>query len=164
MQFHGRIRMHPCYWFGLIHFCTREAAAAVRRRSPRMPAKSRFVRETTNDVPIRRSRRLARHVHDDKDFYSSLIRLHVLHHAAQAPVFGLWLIEELQRHGYRIGAGTLYPILHSLERRGLLRSKTTGQGRSARRMYSATAQGRRTLRRAKDKVRELFGEIFEDEA
>ncbi|TMH07078.1 MAG: hypothetical protein E6H67_04615 [Betaproteobacteria bacterium] len=47
-------------------------------------------------------------------------------------VFGLWLIEELQRHGYRIDAGTLYPILHSLERRGLLRSKTTGQGRSLR--------------------------------
>jgi len=79
-------------------------------------------------------------------------------------VFGLWLIEELQRHGYRIDAGTLYPILHSLERRGLLRSKTTGQGRSARRMYTATAQGRRTLRRAKDKVWELFGEIFEDAA
>lgn len=76
-------------------------------------------------------------------------------------MFGLWLIEELQRHGYRIGPGTLYPILHSLERRGLLRSKATGQGRSARRMYSVTAQGRRTLQRAKHKVRELFGEIFE---
>jgi PadR family transcriptional regulator len=101
---------------------------------------------------------------EDKDFYGGLIRLHILHHAAQAPVFGLWLIEELQRHGYRIGAGTLYPILHSLERRAMLRSKATGQGRSARRMYTATAQGRRTLRRAKDKVRELFGEIFEDDA
>ena len=98
----------------------------------------------------------------DNDFYGGLIRLHILHHAASAPVFGLWLMEELRRHGYRIGPGTLYPILHSLERRGLLRSKTTGQGRAARRMYSATAQGRRTLARAKGKVRELFGEIFED--
>ena len=100
---------------------------------------------------------------NDQEFYGGLIRLHVLHHAAQEPVFGLWLIEELQRHGYRIGPGTLYPILHGLERRGLLRSTTQQEGRSVRRMYSATAKGRRTLERAKGKVRELFGEILEDE-
>lgn len=103
------------------------------------------------------------HERDDKDFYGGLIRLHILHHAVQAPVFGLWLIEELRRHGYRIGPGTLYPILHSLERRGLLRSKASRPGRSARRMYSATAEGRRTLERSKGKIRELFGEIFADD-
>jgi DNA-binding PadR family transcriptional regulator len=100
---------------------------------------------------------------NDQDFYGGLIRLHILHHAAQEPVFGLWLIDELQRHGYRIGPGTLYPILHGLEKRGLLRSTTQREGRSVRRMYSATARGRRTLLRTKGKVRELFGEIFEDE-
>jgi PadR family transcriptional regulator PadR len=100
---------------------------------------------------------------NDQEFYGGLIRLHILHHAAQEPVFGLWLIEELQRHGYRIGPGTLYPILHGLEKRGLLRSTAQQEGRSVRRMYSATAQGRRTFERAKGKVRELFGEIFEDE-
>jgi DNA-binding PadR family transcriptional regulator len=99
---------------------------------------------------------------NDQDFYGGLIRLHILHHAAQEPVFGLWLIEELQRHGYRIGPGTLYPILHGLEKRGLLRSTTQLQGGSVRRIYSATAKGRRTLQRAKGKVRELFGEIFDD--
>ena len=98
----------------------------------------------------------------DQEFYGGLIRLHILHHAAQEPVFGLWLIEELQRHGYRIGPGTLYPILHGLEERGLLRSTTRAEGRAVRRMYSATPQGRRTLKRAKSKVRELFGEILED--
>ena len=129
-----------------------------------MPRKLRSVRRNTKQPPIRVVQRVGREADDDKDLYGGLIRLHVLHHAAQSPVFGLWLIEELQHHGYRIGPGTLYPILHSLERRGLLRSKATGQGRSARRMYSATARGRRTLQRAKDKVRELFGEIFEVEA
>ena len=99
---------------------------------------------------------------NDQEFYGGLIRLHILHHAAQEPVFGLWLIEELQRHGYRISPGTLYPILHGLEKRGLLHSTTQQEGRSVRRMYSATAQGRRTLKRAKGKVRELFGEILED--
>ena len=99
----------------------------------------------------------------DQEFYGGLIRLHILHHAAEEPVFGLWLIEELQRHGYRIGPGTLYPILHSLEKRGLLRSNALHEGRSRRRMYSVTTKGRRTLERAKGKVWELFGEIFEDE-
>jgi DNA-binding PadR family transcriptional regulator len=97
----------------------------------------------------------------DQEFYGGLIRLHILHHAAQTPVFGLWLIEELQRHGYRIGPGTLYPILHSLERRGFLRSSDLREGRAARRMYRATAKARRTLERAKGRVRELFGVIFE---
>jgi PadR family transcriptional regulator PadR len=100
---------------------------------------------------------------DDQDLYGGLIRLHVLHHAAQEPVFGLWLIEELRRHGYRIGPGTLYPILHSLEGRGLLRSGSQREGRTVRRMYSATTKGRRTLQRAKGRVRELFGEMLEDE-
>lgn len=99
---------------------------------------------------------------NDQEFYGGLIRLHILHHAAQEPVFGLWLIEELQRHGYRIGPGTLYPILHGLEERGFLRSSTQTEGRAVRRMYSATAKGRSTLKRAKGKVRELFGEILED--
>lgn len=96
-----------------------------------------------------------------QEFYGGLIRLHVLHHAVRAPVFGLWLMEELQRHGYRVGPGTLYPILHSLERRGLLRSSCEQQGRAIRRMYTATAAGKRALGAAKGKVRELFGEIFE---
>ena len=97
-----------------------------------------------------------------QEFYGGLIRLHVLHHAAKAPVFGLWLIEELRHHGYRIGPGTLYPILHGMEERGLLRSTTQRKGRAIRRIYAATAAGRRTLETAKGRVRELFGEIFED--
>ena len=98
-----------------------------------------------------------------QELYCGLIRLHILHHATKEPVFGLWLIVELRRHGYRIGPGTLYPILHSLERRGLLRSKSRQEGRAIRRMYVATSAGRRFLKNAKGKVRELFGEIFEDD-
>lgn len=121
-----------------------------------------FENRLRSSPPDRRTRSSAREAApDDQDFYGGLIRLHVLHHASQAPVFGLWLIEELRHHGYRIGPGTLYPILHSLERRGLLRSSIRREGRAARRLYVATPQGRRTLERAKGKVLELFGEIFE---
>ena len=100
---------------------------------------------------------------DDRDLYAGLIRLHVLHHAVEEPVYGLAMIEELGRHGYKLSAGTLYPILHGLEEKGYLRSRKKRMGKSIRRIYRATPVGRRALSAAKVKVRELFGELFEDE-
>lgn len=99
----------------------------------------------------------------DKELYSGLVRLHILYHAAREPIFGLGIIEELARHGYKLSAGTLYPLLHGLERKGYLRSSERRNGRIARRMYRATPAGRRALEAAKGKVRELFGELFEED-
>jgi PadR family transcriptional regulator PadR len=89
---------------------------------------------------------------DDRDLYSGLIRLHVLHHAVRQPIFGLGVVEEFQRHGYRISPGTLYPLLHGLENRGYLRSarkcktanrvgKSTGQLRLDERLPSWPRKG-----------------------
>jgi DNA-binding PadR family transcriptional regulator len=97
----------------------------------------------------------------DRDLYSGLIRLHVLHHAVQEPIFGLGMMEELARHGYRISAGSMYPLLQGLEKKGYLRSKEERNGKSLRRVYSATALGRRALAASKSKVRELFHELVE---
>src|SRR3972149_7317203 len=99
---------------------------------------------------------------DDRDLYAGLIRLHILHHAVKEPIFGLAMIEELGRHGYKLSAGTLYPILHGLEEKGYLRSREERNGKSTRRVYRATPIGKRALASAKEKVRELFGELFED--
>jgi PadR family transcriptional regulator len=98
----------------------------------------------------------------DKDLYSGMIRLHILYHASKEPIFGLGIIEELARHGYKLSPGTLYPILHGMELRGYLRSKEERNGREARRLYRATPAGKKALKNAKEKVRELVGEIFED--
>jgi PadR family transcriptional regulator PadR len=100
---------------------------------------------------------------DDKDLYSGLIRLHVLHHACQEPIFGAAIIEELARHGYRLSPGTLYPLLHGLEEKGYLRSSEEDSGRQPRRVYRATPKGRKALAGAKVKVRELFSELLEDD-
>ncbi len=99
----------------------------------------------------------------DRDLYSGLIRLHILHHAVEGPVFGLAMAEELGRHGYRISLGTPYPLLHGLEKKGYLRSTLERNGKSLRKVYRATPLGRKALRAAKSKVRELFGEIIEGE-
>ncbi len=99
---------------------------------------------------------------DDNDLYAGLIRLHVLHHAVEeGPIYGLGMIEELGRHGYRLSPGTLYPMLHRLERKGYLRSRVTGRGNRARRVYRATALGATAFATAKQRVWELFGELFE---
>ena len=98
----------------------------------------------------------------DRDLYSGLIRLHVLHHAAQEPIFGLGMIEELGRHGYRISPGSLYPLLHGLEQKGYLRSREERNGKSLRRVYRATARGRKALGSVTQQVRELFRELAEE--
>jgi PadR family transcriptional regulator, regulatory protein PadR len=97
---------------------------------------------------------------DRQDLYAGLIRIHILFHASEQAIFGLGMIEELRRHGYRLSPGTLYPLLHRLERSGLLRSRKVRNGRWSRREYRATLAGRKALRAAKRRVRELFGEIF----
>ncbi len=97
----------------------------------------------------------------DRDLYSGLIRLHVLHHAAKAPIFGLGMIEELARHGYQISPGSLYPLLHGLEQKGYLRSIEERNGKSLRKVYRATPLGRKALRAANKRVRELFRELIE---
>ena len=52
------------------------------------------------------------------ELYSGLVRLHVLYHASREPVFGLAMIQELNRHGYKLGPGSMYPLLHGMEKKG----------------------------------------------
>jgi PadR family transcriptional regulator len=99
---------------------------------------------------------------EDRNLYNGLIRLHILHHAAESPIFGQWMIDELARHGYRLSAGTLYPLLHGMQRQGYLKSQMTQKDGRNRRVYRATPLGRKVLSTARQRVRELFGEMFEE--
>jgi PadR family transcriptional regulator PadR len=98
---------------------------------------------------------------EHQDLLSGLIRLHVLHHAVEGELYGQWMIEELARHGYKLSAGTLYPMLKSMENKGYLVSENRRDGRTARRFYRATPLGREALQIARAKVRELIGEMME---
>jgi DNA-binding PadR family transcriptional regulator len=92
---------------------------------------------------------------------AGFIRIHILYHAAQAPLHGAWLIDELSRHDYRLSPGTLYPMLHGMERRGYLRSEKIAGAGAARRVYRCTRRGLRALELARSKLRELIGEVLE---
>ena len=86
-----------------------------------------------------------------------MIRLHVLHRAAKGEIYGNSIMEELRRDGFRISPGTLYPLLHDLERSGYVSSRRDVVGRrGGRRFYRATPKGRRALAAVRDKVRELL--------
>jgi PadR family transcriptional regulator, regulatory protein PadR len=98
---------------------------------------------------------------DHREFVSGFIRLHILYHAAQEPLVGFWMIEELRRHGYKMSPGTIYPLLHSLQKKGYLSVEVKREGRRSWREYSATKEGKIVLNAAKRKLRELFHELIE---
>jgi len=93
-----------------------------------------------------------------QELLKGLIRLHILHHASKEEFYGQWMIHELARHGYTLSPGTLYPMLHALERSGYLRSREERLGRIFRRLYRATALGQEANKIAKIQVRELTGQ------
>lgn len=99
----------------------------------------------------------------NRDLIGGFVRLHVLHHANSGPIFGIGIVEKLAFHGYVLSSGTLYPILHGLERDGFLRSRTEVVGKKRRRIYEITAEGQKTLILSKARLWELFKEVFEDE-
>ena len=92
------------------------------------------------------------------------MKVHVLHHASREPIYGVWFLEELERHGYHLSPGTLYPLLHDLEKSGYLRREDRVVEGKVRKYYRITALGVKALAEARDKIRELVDEIMEDES
>jgi DNA-binding PadR family transcriptional regulator len=92
-------------------------------------------------------------------------KVHILHHAAEHPLIGQWVLTELRRHGYDISPGTLYPLLKRLERNGWLRSEAAvGEGKRRRRYYHLTARGAAVLDVLRETVVELHHEVVEEAA
>ncbi len=90
------------------------------------------------------------------------IRVHILHHASERDgIYGVWMMEELSRHGYEISPGTLYPILHELERNDLLRRDDINVNGKIRKVYKTTPKGKRTLVSLRKFVSELSEEVIQ---
>lgn len=99
-----------------------------------------------------------------RDLFLGFVKLHILYHASRKPVYGLWLIDELARHGYEMSAGTLYPMLHSLEEEGLLACEKRVVRGKMRKYYRLTKAGSEALDRGREKAVELLDEIREKPA
>ena len=98
------------------------------------------------------------------DLYLGFIRIHILYHAGKERVYGAALMKELARHGYQVGPGTLYPILHALEEKGLLVSELEVVGGKRRRYYHITPYGADALENARAHTLELIREINKEDA
>jgi PadR family transcriptional regulator PadR len=97
-----------------------------------------------------------------RHFFGGFVRLHILYHAAKEPIYGVEMMKELQRHGYKLGPGTLYPILHQLHTSGFLTCKQSIVSGKRRKNYRITAKGRRVLIQSQAKLKELISEIVKD--
>lgn len=96
-----------------------------------------------------------------REFFLGFIKIHILYHAAQGPVYGAELAQELARHGYNLSPGTLYPTLHRLHEQGYLARESRVVGGRVRKYYTLTGKGRAALAEARRKIAELVAEVLE---
>lgn len=98
----------------------------------------------------------------ERGLFLGFVQVHILYHAKHEGIFGLDMIEELARHGYRLSAGTLYPMLHKMHSQGLLKMRRRTVEGKVRKYYRITQRGDTVLRRGRDRARELLAEILPD--
>jgi PadR family transcriptional regulator, regulatory protein PadR len=94
-----------------------------------------------------------------RDLLLGFVKVHVLYHASQEPIYGAGITSELDQHGYHLSPGTLYPLLHSLEAARFLEREDRVVGGKVRKYYKTTTLGRRAFAEARRKVTELVDEI-----
>jgi len=93
-------------------------------------------------------------------FFLGFINLHILYHAQKEPIYGKDFKKELERHGYNISFGTLYPIFHSLENDGYLEIEEKNIKGKIRKYYTITEKGKEVYNYSLDRAKELFDELF----
>jgi len=98
----------------------------------------------------------------EREFFLGFIKIHILYHAAKEPIFGVEIAKELARHGYSVSPGTLYPVLHRLEKEGYLESSSRVVDGRVRKYYRATDEGKLAVEQSKKKIRELVTEVLYD--
>jgi len=95
-----------------------------------------------------------------KDFFLGFIKIHILYHASKEPIYGVEILEELGRHGYRLSPGTLYPTLHRLATEGYLSVESKVVNGRVRKYYAITEQGLSALDEARWRIAELVDEVL----
>jgi len=95
-----------------------------------------------------------------KDFFLGFVKIHILYHASKEPIYGVEILEELGRHGYKLSPGTLYPTLHRLESEGYLYMQKRVVDGKVRKYYAITEQGMAVLDESRKKITELVDEVL----
>ena len=91
----------------------------------------------------------------DKSLISGSTTMLLLKLLAEKDMYGYEMIEVLRERSenvFELKAGTLYPLLHSLEAKGLLNAYEKEAGNKVRKYYSITKHGRKILDEKKSEV------------
>lgn len=84
----------------------------------------------------------------------------ILNHLRIKPMYGYELMLEIEHTcGLSVRSGALYPLLHQLEKGGLIAGKWHTGGRPTK-TYTVTDRGMRHLKRTRDALRRLTEEPF----
>lgn len=84
----------------------------------------------------------------DKSLISGSTTMLLLKLLAEKDMYGYEMIEVLRERSenvFELKVGTLYPLLHSLEAKGLLNAYEKEAGNKVRKYYSITKHGRKIL-------------------
>lgn len=98
-----------------------------------------------------------------REVFLAFWKVHILNHAGERPIYGQWMLEELERHGFSLSPGTLYPLLVRMEKHGWLKGRRDPAASiKARREYILTKEGARALARIRRQLGELHREVVLD--
>lgn len=95
-------------------------------------------------------------------FMSGVPELLLLRLLQDREMYGYELVRSIRQvtgEAISLGEGVIYPVLHSLERNGSLKSKRKSVGGRTRVYYSLTAKGRRRLAHLTDEWHRIRGGI-----
>jgi PadR family transcriptional regulator, regulatory protein PadR len=93
---------------------------------------------------------------------AGLLPLLVLHYVTQGPAYGNQLMEriaELTGGALQVNPNTMYPLLRTLEAKGLVQGRWEHPERRSRRFYEITEAGRRERERLADELRPRLDRI-----
>jgi DNA-binding PadR family transcriptional regulator len=95
------------------------------------------------------------------DFLLGSIKILILHYANKEPIFGKEFHEILQKHGYEVSYGIIYPFFHKFEQKGYLSCEDVCVKGKIRKYYRITEAGRDALEKAKVKAKELVEILYD---
>ena len=96
--------------------------------------------------------------HPDRSLIAGVPELLLLQFLAQRPMYGYELaraVRTVSKEAISLGESVLYPTLHVLERRGMLRTRERTVDGRARIYYETTAKGRKRLARLTNEWRRI---------
>ena len=92
----------------------------------------------------------------DREFQRGFIKLYALWRASQGETYGVQIIEEMRKLGFKVSPGTLYPVLHTLlEEKDLKLTDRVVNGK-VRKCYRATPKGKEEAEEIIERLSELL--------